>query len=115
MQVRSVGKAPAYAAQVPAAAASLNSGDVFIAVTADTVFTWAGDSSTEEERATAAELSEKLLEGATTRAPVAITEGEEIEDFWTAVGGQGTLSLCWSTLYKAEEQGKSEQNRGNLC
>ena len=77
VQVRAVGKAPAYAAQVPAVAASLNSGDVFIAVTADKVYTWAGDSSTEEEHATAADVAEKLLAGATTREPVSVTEGEE--------------------------------------
>lgn len=89
VQVRAVGKAPAYAAQVPAVAASLNSGDVFIAVTADKVYTWAGDSSTEEEHATAADVAEKLLAGATTREPVSVTEGEETEDFWAAIGGQG--------------------------
>jgi hypothetical protein len=90
LQVRSVGKAPAYAAQVPAVAASLNSGDVFIAVTADKVFAWAGDSSTELERTTAGQVAEKLLAGSTEREPVSVTEGEETEEFWAAIGGQGT-------------------------
>lgn len=91
--MRSVGKAPAYAAQVPAEAASLNSGDVFIVVTADKLYTWAGDSSTEIERSTGAEVADKLLAGSATRETVRIAEGEETEDFWTALGGQGAL-LC---------------------
>lgn len=101
VQVRAVGKAPAYAAQVPTAAASLNSGDVFIVVAADKVYTWAGDSSTEEERTTAADVAEKLLAGATAREPVSIAEGEETEDFWAAIGGQGEHTLTPSILLAA--------------
>lgn len=99
VQVKAVGKAPAYAAQVPCSAASLNSGDVFIAVAADKVYTWAGDSSTDEERTTAADVAQKLLEGAATREPVSVSEGEEPEDFWSAIGGQGAFLSPWHLLF----------------
>jgi len=82
------------AAQVAEEAKNLNSGDCFVLLTPTKMFSWMGSGSTDVEQSTATEIATLLKdvppikEGA-TREVVAIKEGEEPDDFWTAVGGKG--------------------------
>jgi hypothetical protein len=73
------------AVQVPADSANLNSGDVFILLTATIAYVWQGTGSNAEEQKTATGIA-TLLKGSRTVTPV--TEGKEPEAFWTAIGGK---------------------------
>lgn len=48
-----------YAVQVPAVAASLNSGDCFVLVLPETVYVWLGKGSNEHEKEIAINIAEK--------------------------------------------------------
>jgi hypothetical protein len=82
---------------------------VFLLVTPDKAMTWHGDSSTEEERATAAAVVEKLLEGTSVREEVTVAEGEEPEEFWSALGGQGAPLLACCVLGPITERAHAPQ------
>eukprot|EP00892_Ulva_mutabilis_P012906 jgi/Ulvmu1/9989/UM059_0038.1 len=91
-QVRGIGSSPPYASQVPAVASSLNSGDVFVAVTPEKTYVWKGEASTPAEQAAASTASGHLLQGATPRETIHVVEGSESDDFWAVIGGQGEYS-----------------------
>lgn len=75
-----------YAVQTGLAAASLNSGDCFALNTPEAVYTWVGKGANEAERKAAASIS-KVVGG--IRKNVAVDEGKEPDEFWTALGGKG--------------------------
>lgn len=70
--------------------ACADAGDVFIAVTPDKTYLWKGEASTSEEQASAATVSGFLLQGATPRETVHVSEGSEGDAFWEVLGGEGT-------------------------
>ena len=74
------------AVQVEEKASSLYSGDAFILLTPDVVFEWAGVGCNDVEKSSASEISEILK---ADRKVVAISEGEETEEFWSFLGGKG--------------------------
>mmetsp|Transcript_27256 Transcript_27256/g.70651 ORF Transcript_27256/g.70651 Transcript_27256/m.70651 type:complete len:415 (-) Transcript_27256:108-1352(-) len=80
------------ALQVPEKADSLNSGDCFVLVTPDKVFCWRGTHANDAENQVASTVAESLAKtylGKGDRSNVPVNEGEEPEDFWTALGGKG--------------------------
>ena len=86
-----------YGTQVAEVAASLNSQDCFVLVTPSIVFSWNGSNANEAEIATALSIAEVLKghsygppgSAAPARTVSQISEGEEPEEFWTGLGGQG--------------------------
>lgn len=71
------------AVQVPFTAASLNSGDVFLLFCGTNVYLWAGRKSTGDER----EMAKKIATGS-GREMVLVSEGQEKQEFWDAIGGK---------------------------
>ena len=81
------------AVQVEEEARNLNSGDCFVLLTPSTMYCWNGNASSEGERTTAAGVAELLkdnppIKEGTVRDVVPVTEGEEPDEFWAAVGGK---------------------------
>jgi len=74
------------AVQVAEKASSLNSGDVFVLLTPDTMFVWQGKGSNDNEKKAGASIAH-VLQG--SRKTVTVTEGQEPAPFWSAVGGKG--------------------------
>lgn len=95
--VRGTTELNTFATQTEEVAASLNSTDCFVLVTPATVFSWNGNASNDSERAVALSIAELLQQhsygppgtAAPERALAAVVEGEEPEEFWAALGGQG--------------------------
>lgn len=77
------------AVQVPEKAGSLNSGDVFVLLTPNTMFVWYGKGSNEGEKACGNNIA-AVLQG--NRALKKINEGDEPSAFWDALGGKGSYS-----------------------
>lgn len=80
-----------YGVQVAEVATSLNSGDCFVLVTPSTVYVWQGHGANDAEQAVAANIANILADdfnGTGGRTVVAIREGTEPEEFWTAIGGR---------------------------
>jgi villin 1/advillin len=74
------------AVQVAEKAASLNSGDCFVLLTPGTVFMWAGNGANDVEKTTATGIAEMMKSG---RCLKSISEGDEPDAFWEALGGKG--------------------------
>jgi hypothetical protein len=66
-----------------------SAGDVFVAIAPDKAFIWKGSSSSEQEQASASSVIGYLMQGAGIRETVHVKEGDELEAFWTAIGGKG--------------------------
>ncbi|XP_035271568.1 scinderin like a [Anguilla anguilla] len=71
------------AVEVEPSAKSLNTNDVFVLKTPNSLFTWKGVGSTEEEMAAA-----KYVAGFLGGSVTAVTEANEPAGFWTALGGK---------------------------
>jgi hypothetical protein len=80
-----------YGVQVPAEAASLNSGDSFVVITSRAIFLWNGKNCGEPEALIAAKIGKSLQDykGISGREFVTIKEGSEPAAFWAALGGEG--------------------------
>nr|CAD7440176.1 unnamed protein product [Timema bartmani] len=79
------------AVQVPEVAASLNSDDVFVLETPNATYLWLGNGAIDEEKefgANAVSLVSPDTEATN------VTEGEEPEEFWSALGGQGSYKTA---------------------
>ncbi|KAG8223496.1 hypothetical protein J437_LFUL004964, partial [Ladona fulva] len=74
------------AVQVPEVAASLNSDDAFVLETPTETYIWYGQGCSDEEKEMARNASSLV---SPDREPIIIEEGEEPEEFWNALGGQG--------------------------
>lgn len=74
------------ATQMPEVAASLASDDAFVLETPGTTYIWYGKGASEFERSMAQSVS-KIL--SPDHEHVEVNEGEETEEFWSALGGQG--------------------------
>uniref|UniRef100_A0A4W5M755 Scinderin like a n=1 Tax=Hucho hucho TaxID=62062 RepID=A0A4W5M755_9TELE len=72
------------AVEVEPSAAFLNTNDVFVLKSPDTVFLWRGVGATEEELAAAQYVTSFLGGGCAT----AVSEGKEPAGFWSALGGK---------------------------
>jgi len=73
------------AVQVPENAASLNSNDVFVLLTADTMHVWNGKGANDDERKCGQNIA-KLLQG--KRKLNSVDEQKEPSQFWDALGGK---------------------------
>ncbi|CAN8005005.1 unnamed protein product [Ixodes hexagonus] len=71
------------AVQVPCMATSLNSGDVFLLSGGNVIYVWAGRRSTGDER----EMAKKIA-AASGMETVLVSEGQEKQEFWDAIGGR---------------------------
>ena len=73
-------------------AKNLNSNEAFFAVAkgGDAAFYWLGEGASEDESAYAKKLADILAPGASVKT--GFKEGEETEEFWTALGGKTTYS-----------------------
>nr|CAD7200995.1 unnamed protein product [Timema douglasi] len=79
------------AVQVPEVAGSLNSDDVFVLETPNATYLWLGNGAIDEEKefgANAVSLVSPDTEATN------VTEGEEPEAFWSALGGQGSYKTA---------------------
>jgi len=86
-QIRGTNDYNTRAIQVPEKAASLNSGDVFCLETPSNMFLWMGKGCTGDER----EFAKKTVKAVDPRRGgnyETITEGQEPEEFWAAIGGK---------------------------
>jgi len=83
LQVRGSSSHESRATQVELRAASLNSNDVFVLVAENTTYIWCGKGSTGDEREVAKKIATKERIEATT-----VYEGQEKEEFWSAIGGK---------------------------
>ncbi|XP_046387919.1 gelsolin, cytoplasmic isoform X2 [Ischnura elegans] len=81
------------AEQVPEVAASLNSDDAYVLETPTNTYIWQGQGCSDEEREMAVNASALVSPG---RDPIVVPEGEEPEEFWEALGGQGEYSKEFS-------------------
>nr|CAD7424740.1 unnamed protein product [Timema monikensis] len=79
------------AVQVPEVAASLNSDDVFVLETPNATYLWLGNGAIDEEKEFGANAV-SLVSPDTVATNV--TEGEEPEEFWSALGGQGSYKTA---------------------
>ncbi|XP_064475215.1 advillin-like [Ornithodoros turicata] len=102
------------AVQVPCSAASLNSGDVFLLFGPSTVHLWAGRGSTGDER----EMAKKVATDS-GKEMILVTEGQEKDDFWTAIGGK--LNINTTKYMQMEEHPRAVRlfqclsRSGRLC
>lgn len=78
------------AVQMKTQAASLNSNDAFLLKSDSTAFVWLGKGANEFERAVALKIAERMTGGAQNFTT--LEEGNESDDFWTAIGGKGEYS-----------------------
>lgn len=80
------------AVEVEPSAASLNSEDSFVVVTASQVFVWQGQGANADELAVATSTGHALAEsylGRGGRSVETLQEGAEPDAFWEALGGRG--------------------------
>uniref|UniRef100_A0A4D5R9Y8 Gelsolin, cytoplasmic n=1 Tax=Scolopendra viridis TaxID=118503 RepID=A0A4D5R9Y8_SCOVI len=85
-QVRGTCSDDVRAVQVAEVAASLNSDDVFILETPSATYVWLGKGANDDEKSIGRNMVELVSPG---RDPIIVNEGEEPEEFWSAIGGQG--------------------------
>eukprot|EP01006_Ploeotia_vitrea_P060007 TRINITY_DN75139_c0_g1_i1.p1 TRINITY_DN75139_c0_g1~~TRINITY_DN75139_c0_g1_i1.p1 ORF type:complete len:374 (-),score=84.86 TRINITY_DN75139_c0_g1_i1:81-1151(-) len=78
------------ASQVALGATSLNSGDVFILDQGKAIWQWHGTNSSPFEKNKARELSSQIADENGGNVTV-INQGEEPEEFWAGLGGQGDV------------------------
>jgi len=74
------------AVQVPEKASSLNSNDVFVLLTPNTMYVWQGKGANDDEKRIGNNVAKLLQE---KRKVQVLDEGKEPADFWTSVGGKG--------------------------
>ncbi|RWS11482.1 villin-1-like protein, partial [Dinothrombium tinctorium] len=84
LQVRRTNKFVTRAIEVECSASSLNSNDTFILYTPDCIFLWAGKGSIGDEREAAKSIASK----SENKEIEFISEGQEKDDFWNAIGGR---------------------------
>lgn len=89
------------ATEVPAATASLNSGDAFVVVQQSSATIWYGKGCSPDERAVAKQVADRLTGGRVSIAEV--DEGSETDDFWAPLGGQGEYASA-TFLYEAPKE-----------
>ncbi|XP_023219305.1 gelsolin, cytoplasmic-like [Centruroides sculpturatus] len=92
--------------QVQKCASSLNSYDVFVLLTKEIVYVWAGKRSTGDEREMA-----KRIASQSGREMVLVSEGQEREDFWNAIGGKKP----YNQNIHSEEEVDTRQARFYQC
>ncbi|KAF2363520.1 Gelsolin-like domain [Trinorchestia longiramus] len=85
-QVRGTCELDVRAEQRAEVAASLNSDDVFVLETPSNTYVWVGKGASDEEKAMAESVCGLVSPG---REVVTLAEGEEDDDFWSALGGKG--------------------------
>lgn len=81
--------------QVEVTHASLNSGDVFVLDANQTIFQWNGSKASRMEKAKALDLTVRLRDERMNRLKahiVLVEDGQEEDDFWTALGGKGAIA-----------------------
>lgn len=88
------------AVQVPGQAASLNSNDVFVLNTPDTMYVWRGKGSNDDEKKCGSSIA-AVLQG--KRKLSVVEEGKEDSKFWDAVGGKGEYASD-GYLYEAPRE-----------
>eukprot|EP01102_Stenamoeba_stenopodia_P006568 TRINITY_DN1810_c1_g1_i1.p1 TRINITY_DN1810_c1_g1~~TRINITY_DN1810_c1_g1_i1.p1 ORF type:complete len:998 (+),score=322.48 TRINITY_DN1810_c1_g1_i1:204-3197(+) len=76
------------AIQVDKVLKSFNSNDTFLLFTPGKVLAWHGKGTNEHEKALALRVAERLIPGSKV---VEVAEGNEPEEFWTAVGEKGKI------------------------
>ena len=81
----------------PESSSSLHSEDVFILESPSKTWVWKGSGSTEEEKAAALNIVPVI---SPDRDIVETNEGDEPDDFWEALGGQGEYPTTGSDLNK---------------
>ena len=84
--IRGFDEADTRAVQVAETASSLSSGDCFVLLTPGVMFVWMGKESNMSEQETAVDVAE-VLQG--SRKLTKVEEGEEPDEFWSAIGGKG--------------------------
>ena len=88
------------AVQVPEKASSLNSGDVFVLLTPDTMYAWEGKGSNADEKKAGASIA-NVLKG--NRKTVTVQEGSEPPPFWKGLGGKGAYA-SEGYLYESQRE-----------
>jgi len=88
------------AVQVAEKASSLNSGDVFVLLTPDTMFVWEGRGSNDSEKKAGASIA-NVLKG--QRKTVTVQEGHEPPAFWSSIGGKGNYA-SEGYLYESQRE-----------
>lgn len=88
------------AVQVAEKSSSLNSGDVFVLLTPDTMYVWEGKGSNVDEKKAGASIAH-VLQG--HRKTVTVQEGHEPAPFWKALGGKG-LYASEGYLYETQRE-----------
>lgn len=81
--------------QVEVTHQSLNSGDVFVLDANKTIFQWNGSKASRMEKAKALDLTVRLRDERMNRLKahiVLVEDGQEEDDFWTALGGKGAIA-----------------------
>lgn len=106
LQVRGTTHNHIRAMEVEKRAASLNSNDVFVLFTPSITYIWAGKGSTGDEREMARQIA-----NLTSKDPTLISEGQEKNDFWEAIGGQEP----YSADKRLQEEDKDHQARLFHC
>ncbi|KAI0222162.1 Villin-1 [Lamellibrachia satsuma] len=99
LHVRGVSQYNTKAEQVPLTAESLNSNDVFVLIVKSKAIIWAGKGSSGDEREMAKQLAQKCPKGYTL-----VSEGQEKDDFWEAIGGQKPYSSSPSLMANNEDR-----------
>ncbi|XP_036381933.1 gelsolin-like isoform X2 [Megalops cyprinoides] len=82
-QMRANSAGSTRAMEVDAVASNLNSNDAFVLVTPAACFLWAGQGASDTEKGGALQLCDILGVSA-----LEVAEGEEADDFWSALGGK---------------------------
>eukprot|EP01103_Thecamoeba_quadrilineata_P021404 TRINITY_DN9831_c0_g1_i1.p1 TRINITY_DN9831_c0_g1~~TRINITY_DN9831_c0_g1_i1.p1 ORF type:complete len:1007 (-),score=223.26 TRINITY_DN9831_c0_g1_i1:67-2865(-) len=82
------------AKQVDPTVKSLNKGDVFILDCGDVIYQWNGSEAARMKKGKGLDLTVRLRDERGAKARVVILEekGEDEPDFWTALGGRGTIA-----------------------
>ncbi|CAG2120301.1 unnamed protein product, partial [Medioppia subpectinata] len=90
LQVRGTNQYNTKAVEVHPSASSLNSNDVFVLLTQETTYLWAGRGSLGDEREMAKSIAEH--KGNEGNEVLLVSEGQEKSEFWDAIGGKEEYS-----------------------
>eukprot|EP00742_Colponemidia_sp_Colp-10_P001498 GILJ01001608.1.p1 GENE.GILJ01001608.1~~GILJ01001608.1.p1 ORF type:complete len:830 (-),score=172.89 GILJ01001608.1:131-2620(-) len=88
------------AIQVDTSATALNSGDCFVLCTPACVYCWAGSGASDDEKVVAGNVAARL---AASLPVVSLAEGEESDEFWSALGGQAPYSQMCGAVSEARD------------
>ena len=94
--------------QVPVSGKSLNHGDVFIAVTEETIFLWIGKQANIMEKNKAATVIDKLEAQYPKAKSVRLEGGETTPEFWAALGGETPIADAAAGGADAEHEAASK-------